>query len=428
MITLRYEPVFTYVIGEDNYADEVLTEVLTTIQETGEKCLYDKNHRRFLSGLCDFIISKLREYNIEHTVLYKPYPDLDYREPPKDLLATEDEPDFKFREYQPKAIAKLLVSVRGLLQIGTGGGKTEIYIGFLKWLEIVIGRKIYSLTMVSYSNLARQIVKRMSRRGLKSCVIAKNGDISNINARHVVAVVNTIHSGLIRKKSKVLGILKRVDVVGVDESHRALSSQYREILMSTVAKYRIGLSATQFNNPTDPYKNHKDLMLIGLLGPILVDIPSVYLRRSIDPDTGKTFLPDPKIYMIPCPLERRSYGYRVKGKWIDKSKWHVVEKECIITNPYRVELTKRLVFWTCVQNKFDCRFLIIVAKKYHGILLQRVLHSCLIKSVCSFGGDVLCKIDDDGTFYKEKDYNDESIRDFENGKFPVLIDSMSKGV
>jgi ERCC4-related helicase len=161
--------------------------------------------------------------------------------------------------------------------------------------------------------------------------------------------------------------------------------------------------------------------MIGLTGPILVDVPSVYLRRTIDPNTSRTYLPDPTIVMIPCPREKKTYGYREHhtGRYVNTSDWRTVEKECIIENPYRMELIRRLCYWKCQE---DVRILILVARHNHGILIHKALDKIKVPSVCSFGGDVIREMQGDDLTWKH-DADETTLKEFNSGKYKVLIGS-----
>jgi len=243
-----------------------------------------------------------------------------------------------------------------------------------------------SLIVVYASGLVSQWESRVKDQTEFSVGTLESGNIVNPDADVIIALNDSILAAMRKRDAGVLELLASVDMLFVDESHRLPTNKSFTVALKCEAPYRFGLSATQFSSES-PKENLRDMKLIGALGDLIVDIPSSYLRNTINPDTGETYLRNPPCTFLPCSIPQKRYGYRSKdlNRWVDTSKWHKVEKDTVIENAYRNEMIRRLIYWR-LQEEPSRKFLILVAKHAHGNNLQNILSTAGIASFCWYGG------------------------------------------
>lgn len=417
---LKYGNIYTTVCKADPYIHATIADLLTVVEEDGtEYCLYDDDERRFLSGLLPHVCEALRRQDIPFGLQGRTFPNLEVPEVPAEILATADHPNFRLYEYQRMAVRKAVIMGRGIIRAATGAGKTEIYTAMIKHIEQVEGRRVRSLLLMPAVRLAEQTCERLRKRGLDSVVMAEAGVLS-APGRHVVGVVNTVYRGILKQQEQLLGVLDSVDVLGVDESHHQSSKMHMTVAFSCNAKYRYGLSATPFADKDSPYTNISDLAMIGALGTVVVDIPSAFLRSAVNPLTGNTYLPNPKVVFIDCPHDRKKFGFLSStNQWVDTSKWSDVQDQCVVNNQYRNGLIRRLAYWRSRQE--GAKVLILVSKHEHGHLLMRMLDELGVRVACMFGGGYAARVVDDQVV--QDITHDEVVERFSNGALEVLIGS-----
>jgi superfamily II DNA or RNA helicase len=137
----------------------------------------------------------------------------------------------ELKDYQKLALNDILTRSFGVLQAGTGAGKTVIA------LATVVARKQPTLVMVHTKELLDQWVQRIEQfLGIKAGRIGGGVfDPSLIT----VGTVQTI-------KKKIKEIVTSFGYIIVDECHRTPSSTFLECVSLFDCKYMLGLSATPY--------------------------------------------------------------------------------------------------------------------------------------------------------------------------------------
>jgi len=137
----------------------------------------------------------------------------------------------ELRPYQEKAVADVLQRDFGVLEAGTGAGKTVIAIA------VIAARKQPTLILVHTKELLHQWAERIETfLGIKAGLI---GDGHNEPGIVTVAIVNSARRRL-EELTPLFGQLC------VDECHRVPASLFTDVVTAFACRYSLGLSATAF--------------------------------------------------------------------------------------------------------------------------------------------------------------------------------------
>jgi len=297
----------------------------------------------------------------------------------KDILYFED--GSKLRDYQIRAVEKMLAVGRGLITIPTGSGKTEIAAAFLKY-GYETGKFTKSLFLCDTTAQRTQTASRFKTRGLES-VGEVGGGKFQLHKDIIVANVKGIFSKL--NDRNVLKVLESRDVIIVDEAHHLSSGMWTAVSNATPAAWRFGL--TPFLRDDRKRVSYADMMVIGHTGPPLVVLSSEYLRKN-----G---------YLAEVYYSLRDYRAPMLTSW----SWHTVYDTGIV---YQLE-RNRLVVETAVDLwKRGRRVLIFVNRIEHGRNLLRLLADCkndLSNVWFLSGGNTAHTCDHRGMTRSQWDYN-----------------------
>jgi len=180
-------------------------------------------------------------------------------------------PDVKgitLRGYQLDAIKECLKHERGTIEVGTGGGKTEIAAG------IISAYNAKTAFITHTKSLRFQSAERLSERlGYEVGII----DSSTFNPKRVtVCMMPTLASRLKNKDRHVLDFFSSVELVITDEVHHQTSAQTWGAVSKALvnAYHRYGLSAT-------PYSTRGEMLtLFSHIGPVVYKRSSATLRED----------------------------------------------------------------------------------------------------------------------------------------------------
>lgn len=220
---------------------------------------FTANHK-FRTGLVDYVKQLLEREG--HTVVVS-----DERDRPPTDLHDIDLVDLTPRDYQLDAVDAAIKYGRGVIQHGTGGGKTETMALIAQRLGLP------ALMLVDQQHLASQTRDRWNFRlgredvGLYGAGVKVDGDI-------VCATFQTIRARMKANPDKTLDWLAKFDVLFIDECHHLVASTYQSIVDKVPAFYRFGFSATPFKSKglKDASKNDDPaalLHVVGTCGPLL---------------------------------------------------------------------------------------------------------------------------------------------------------------
>lgn len=321
----------------------------------------------FYTGLLPYIRSKLEGIPID--VEGQPISPFFVEVPniPSELLSTDKEPEFRLRDYQALSIRKALMAQRGVVEIATGGGKTEVAAGVLICLfwKNVVNRALY---LVGTAHLLNQTVERLQRRGVPDVGILGDGKRQFGKARVLVATVQSVSKCMNYGDEQVYDYLQTADALFLDECHHAQARTWMMLAESCPAVWRFGLTATVWDDPKG--YTGSDLALIGLMGP---PICHVSMRALI----SRGFLAEPTVIMPPMSGDKILVHPRSFNAWFR------TYRNGIVRNTQRNSL---ILSYARFLYERGYRTLIFTAKVEHGDVLLAGLEKLGIQEALFLSG------------------------------------------
>jgi len=292
-------------------------------------------------------------------------------------------------DYQLTSVNRMLKIGRGVILIGTGGGKTFIMSLLAKTL-FKYKRVKKVLIIVPTLQLVEQTHSDFLEYGFDPSTISKWSGEHDKQDTDIV-VVNT---GILQSDNSDLKFLKDIDLLLIDEVHiLKKGNAINKIIDKIPAVNRFGFTGTMPENPIDQWN------VIGKTGPILFDKSSKALRD------GK-FISDAKIDIV-----RINYNiddlhelHNILGATVQK---YMGEIEFMINNTYRNALIAKSAE-VCKGNT-----LIMVDRIIHGELLYDILKKNTNSDVYFIQGNV-------GVEEREK------VRDLMEQKSNIICIAISK--
>jgi len=215
----------------------------------GRVKLFSKATRCFQVGMLARAIDSIKEYDSKADIEIQRYgnrglsADIDL--PTKLLTKT-------LRPYQKNAVDTALKEKIGILEIATGGGKTLIA------SEIIRKIGLSTLFIVDRKELLTQ-----TRKVFKKELGVRVGIIGDGEMKIEPITVATIQT-LDKKKKALKQYLQRVNVLILDETHKAAAKTYSKICkMCKSTRYRIGLTGTAFRDDGD------DMLIEACVGQVI---------------------------------------------------------------------------------------------------------------------------------------------------------------
>ena len=309
-------------------------------------------------------------------------------------------PGIELREEQAIAIRKAVAIRRGILQLPTGSGKTEILCGIVKELEYIFGKVPTTIILEPTINLVNSTVKRFQKYGLTATSYTKTREIreNSVNICHPSSLGNDI--------DKNPDLLKGVTVLLGDESHHFNSEQFRKptynmpnLILS------IGVSASVILQEHIGFRDIRDydikeVLAFSATGPLLMNVVT---SDMIDSNRLAT----PALFRM-----KHNADEEIPNN--DSSNWHNVEKIRLESDSRNELIVKCSQFF--VKN--DRKVLILVNTIRWSRLLLTKFSEFGMESVvgASYGSGKFEK------FLNQNFINDDNIlNDFETGKIKVLI-------
>lgn len=172
----------------------------------------------------------------------------------------------KLRDYQEAAVADGLKRRYGIIEAGTGAGKTIVSIA------IISERKTPALVIVHNTELLLQWKERIKEFLGYDVGIIGNGkyEIKDIT----VGIINSV-------TKKAVELSDRFGFIVVDECHRAGSSSHIDVINTMRPKFHLGVTATPFRS------DGLTRVLYALIGPKL----HVVNKQMLE-DTGAILVPE----------------------------------------------------------------------------------------------------------------------------------------
>jgi len=192
----------------------------------------------------------------------------------------------KLREYQVDTVAANLSCHRGIALNATNAGKTEMMCAMLRllFMNYYEGEVRPVLLLVSGKTLLHQTAKRvMKRLPMYAKEVGMLGDKSfdadkNILVATGQMLTSRLHSKKKEKRKQILEILKRTQILFLDECHHGKSSSWMEISNSCGAPFRYGFSGTPITTAGVHCINNVNLA--GVTGGILSEITNEFMMEK----------------------------------------------------------------------------------------------------------------------------------------------------
>lgn len=311
------------------------------------------------------------------------------------------------REYQIEGVRAALRYKFGLIQVATGGGKTEMMIAICKYL--MDRNDGHILICVPSSKLLHQTYDRLVLRGINPDDISKYGDGNKIdtNRRVAIATVQTVHRRLEDEDFKCW--YDQLICLMMDEAHHCSARTFYTVIDTLAPEYMLGVSAEPFYGDKDHMI--QDLLLRGIVGPVIH-------RVTVDYLVERGFLSKP--YMIAVDSKYPGDIYKV----ID---WRVVNKSCIVNNRHRNQDIINAAVSLIERGKNP---LILVSQIKHGDSLSKEISNKGYRVAMLTGGSKVTIYMNGQDVDSYKDPEGDTQRQFQNGSIDVLIGSsvMDEGV
>lgn len=256
---------------------------------------------------------------------------------------------FKPRKYQQHAVDQILKSSRGIISLGTAGGKTVLAAMLIKKIGL------HTVFLVPNENLAMQACNTFKQWfGDDNVGLVGIGKFEH-DKPVVVATVQTMWSKMKRSDNDVDHLIKRTDLLMIDECHHVGASDrfantWFHVCQSFDCYYRIGLTATPGRENTLGRR-----LLEAATGRVIVDI-------SVKELTENGYITPVNVFMIPVDT-----GFSFVGLWNKNY------KNNILKNKTRNELICDLAS----EFVFDKKKVLIVVNRVeeHGAELEKEIKS-----------------------------------------------------
>ena len=248
----------------------------------------------FPTGLFSKIRDILKEQNINSTII-------DERNSVVLSNSYTLNDKYKLRDYQEFSVNKSCECQRGIIQVGTGGGKNIISVGIMSKTGL-IPTIFYVLSKDLLLQAKEEFEDKIRKNGQKiniGMVGAGECDIQDITVMTIQTAVRAFGKRFVAsdddeyeddktdiaiKKQEICDFVRSAKLVFVDECHHAPSDIVRDIMNeSKDAKYRFGLSASPWRD------DGNDMLIEAQFGRKIVKITSSYLIKN-------NYLVKPKIY------------------------------------------------------------------------------------------------------------------------------------
>jgi len=206
---------------------------------------------KFPTGLLPNVVGYFARNNIDFEIIdLRRIPNSCKKDISADMLG-----GITLRDYQLDAIKEAAEAKRGVLELPTGSGKTEIAAG------IIIHLGLKTLFLVHTQDLLRQTAKRFTERLGQTIGMVGDGEF-NTNPAVVVATVQSLSAYSHRDPEGFKNLINSFFVLFQDEAHHSSASTWYKIGMyAHSAYYRYGLSGTVLRR--DMLSNMKMLSVFG---------------------------------------------------------------------------------------------------------------------------------------------------------------------
>ena len=297
------------------------------------------------------------------------------------------------RDYQKRLASKGLILNRGIFELATGAGKTEIATTLLQWLfsqgyatKAVVVTPTQYLMEQFYHRLLARIDREYFNARARPTIIREEGEEENqqeeakgevqqfvgrlgegyqeTDRAVVVGVSDSWYSGIKSSKPDVLAVLQEAQVFIADEAHHLRSPTWTAVAKTCQAQFRYGLTPAACEDPWQP--DPADYSVVGLTGPVIAHVPAHYLA-------SRGYLATQFVSMLEV------YHPRVDGF----SEWSAKYRHAVVRHEARNQLVVRVSEQMYNANR---KVLILVSQLEHGWRLVWSLKQLGVFALFSRGG------------------------------------------
>lgn len=313
----------------------------------------------------------------------------------KDLLLE----GIELRDYQVEAIDEGIRRGRGIFEVATGLGKTEIAAGITRMLDL------NTLFIVHTQDLLHQTVERFKERlSTKEIGIIGDGQFE-VDSKIIVSTIQSLDQLMFTKNKQGRVVLRKdtgedmkrflngFEVMFQDETHHSSATTwYRIGMFMHNANYRFGLSGTPLRR-----NDLANMKVMAITGPV------IYTKLA-EEGIAEGYLSN---------IEVRIVKNSEEVLFCDaKPKWQEVYKSGMVHSENRNSLIVNAVN---EMHKLGKKQMVLVRYIEHGKILQRMLKRRYnIRSIFLSGKDPAC--------FREQVKGKFNIQDMKKGGF-VLIAS-----
>ena len=260
----------------------------------------------------------------------------------------------KLRDYQIETVKQALLFGRGIVKVGTGGGKTLTIASLLSSVYIN-NNKMKCLLIVPDLTLVDQTYSDFLKYNVPFNVTRWTGTHKpDFDVNVIIANLGILQSQFENNKD-----LLNVDVVVVDECHKLKKgNKVNKLITSIKTNNKYGLTGTLPDNKPDEWN------IIGKLGSVFYEKSSYELRLE-------NYLTNAEIKII-------EIEYKNKIKYTDSTNKYKTELDFIYTNTFRNNIISSLC------KKCDNNVLILVNHIAHGLTLFETLSKTLDNKMVYF--------------------------------------------
>ena len=356
---------------------KLITNELSNIRE--HFSVKDETARFRFRGRARFAVQS-RIYNITPTGLFEPglffdilsYIKLNYPNENIDidkLILPIVKPTFKeerlydnlkfpLRDYQSDSVKEALKFGRGIIKLGTGGGKTLTIASLLMSLYSN-NPKVKILIIVPDLGLVNQTYNDFSEYNVLFKFTRWTGKIKpDLTANCIIA-----NRGILQSQFQDNDWIKNVDVLVVDECHTIKkSNKISKMVAQITTNNKFGLTGTLPDNKPDEWN------ILGKLGKVIYDKDSYELRLES--------------YLTNVDIKIINIKYNDKPLYVSGSNNFKNELDFIYNNNFRNNVIENIC------NKFNNNSLILVNHLAHGENLYNKLVTLKDKQVFFVKGEV----------------------------------------
>jgi len=302
----------------------------------GHHRFFSKITGRFNTGLINIVLKYLKEqgYSIKLT---GNVPDkIEYKG-----LNIEG---VTLRDYQIEAVQACCRYGRGIINLATNGGKTEIISAVIKEINkptlILVHKKVLFINMVD--RLKKRLRKKIGYINAEGVVIENITVAMTQSCVHYIK--NKKNKPVMKIKPEIKNILKGIDLVIIDEHQHSKSKMFYKLLTACSATYRYGFTGT-----ADMPEKVDAVRLRANTGSIICRVSNKFLIEN-------EYSAVPIVRVIDLP--------RIVDLSITFSDYYDNQ---IINNKYRNNLIKEI----CLQ--YSKNILILIKNIRHGKLLEQMI-------------------------------------------------------